>query len=93
MVPVWLDCADYGRLPYKSDGDDHRIISRQPRKRTRILCYERVPDSFPPQRGIKSTIANDITDTAHFNSNKDNCQTLSSQRLSEGIVIHPGRTP
>ena len=37
-----------GVLPYKSDGNTRRKISRTLLKGTRILYYGRVPNSFPP---------------------------------------------
>lgn len=91
LFPFWLDYANPGGLPYKSNRDDHQIIAYKPENVPE--SYGRVPYSFPPERGINSTITNDVTGTVHFNSNNDKCETLSSPRLSEGIVIHPGRTP
>ena len=71
----------YSLLPYKSDGDARRKISRTPLKVSRILFYGRVPNSFPPLGRTNSTTTNYITGTTNFNSNKDNFQTLSSQEL------------
>ena len=62
-----------GVLLYKSDGGPRRKISRTLLKGTRIMFYERVPNSFSPLRGTNSTTTNYITGTANFNSsNKDN---------------------
>ena len=72
----------------KSDGGARRKISRTPLKGSRILFYGRVPNSFPTLRGYNSTKTYCITDTANFNSNKDNFRTLSSQGLFESIVIN-----
>ena len=47
-----------GVLPYKSDGASRRKFSRTPLKGTRILFYGRVPNSFPPLRGINSKLYN-----------------------------------
>ena len=77
-----------GVLSYKSDGGDGQKISRTPLKGSRILFYGRVPNSFPTLRGYNSTKTYCITDTANFNSNKDNFRTLSSQGLFESIVIN-----
>ena len=77
-----------GILPYKSDGGARRKISTIPLKGTRILFYGRVPNSFTPLRGTNSTTTNVITGTANFNSNKDNFRPLSSQGLSESIVMN-----
>ena len=77
-----------GVLPYKSDGVARRKISITPLKGTRILFYGRFPNSFTPLRGTNSTTTNVITGTANFNSNKDNFRTLSSQGLSESIVMN-----
>jgi len=75
-------------LPYKRDGGARRKISITPLNGTRILFYGRVPNSFPPLRGIISTAKNYITGTANFNSNEVNFRTLSSQGLFESIVIN-----
>ena len=48
---------------------------KTPLEGTRILLYERVPNSFPPVRGSNSTTTY-ITGTANFNSNKDKFRTL-----------------
>ena len=62
---------------------------RTPLKGTRILFYGRVPNSVQPLRDTKSTTTtNYITETANFNSNKDDFQTLCSRRLFESIVIN-----
>ena len=53
-------------------------------KGTRILFYGRVPNSFQPLRENQRQQIG----TANFNSNKDNFQTLCSQRLFESIVIN-----
>ena len=77
-----------GGSPCKSDGVALRKISRTPLKGTRILFYARVPNSFSPLRGTNSTTTNYITGPASFNGNKDKFRTLSSQGLSENIVIN-----
>ena len=61
-----------GIPPYKSDGGARRKNSRTPVKGTRIMFYERAPNSFSPARGNNSTTKNYITGTVNFNSNKDN---------------------
>jgi len=77
-----------GVLPYKSDRGACWKVSRTPQKGTRILFYGRVPNSFPPLTGIRTTTKKYTTSTANFNSNKDNFRTLSSRGLFESIVIN-----
>ena len=77
-----------GVLPHKSDGGSRRKILRTTLKGTRNLLYGRVPNSFPPLRGTNSTTKNYVTDTANFNSNKDNFRTLSCQGLFQSVVIN-----
>ena len=81
-------------LAYKSDGVARRKSSRTPLKGTRILFYERVPNSFPLLRGTNSTSTNYITGVANFNSKKDNFRTVSAQGVFENIVInlYPNRS-
>ena len=73
-----------GYSPIKVTGAAHQKMLRTPLKGTRILFYGRVPNSFQPLRENQRQQIG----TANFNSNKDNFQTLCSQRLFESIVIN-----